>query len=108
MTDLTRVALCFMDTVVSISDFQFWKALKPLLEFKDTNGHKVSNPHNFKVPPMLTPFGHSYGVWRFLEKASKTDTGVRQAELEHPSLQKFKISVQAGSRFMFTLLFIEH
>ena len=46
------------------------------------------------------------GMWCFLEKAFRADVGIRLAELEQPTLKKFRIFVRAGSRFMFTPFFI--
>ena len=74
-------------------DFQLLKALKPLLGLKIFFLNKVSNPLNFRGAAMVTTFvrsvgGRTLGVWKFPETTSQTDTGVRLAELEHPSLKK--------------------
>ena len=54
---------------------------------------KVSNPFNFRGTHIVTTFicsadSRTQGVWRYLEKASQTDAGVRLVELEQPSLKK--------------------
>ena len=77
-----------------MSDFQLRKILKPLLELEKVNKKKkVSNPYNSNGALMVTTFVRStdsrtQGVWKFLEKASQTDAGVRLAELVYPSLKK--------------------
>ena len=49
------------------------------------------------------------GMWRFLQRACKTEVDVRLEALEHLLLKKnLHHSVGDGSRFMFTFVFIEH
>ena len=65
--------------------FQLWKILKPLLEVEKVDKKKVSNLFNFRGAPMVTIFiclagSQTQGVWKFLEKASQTDTSMRLAE----------------------------
>ena len=67
--------------------------LKPLLQREKIDKKKVNNPLNFKSAAMVTTFicaagDRTKGVWKFLDTVRQTDTGVKQAELEHSSLKR--------------------
>ena len=80
------MTLCSMD-LEAISDFLLRTTLKLLID-REKIKKKVFNPFNFRCAPMVTTFIRSGGsrtqnMWKFLEKASQTDAGVRLLELEH-------------------------
>ena len=77
----------------AVTDHQLKKILKPLLQLEKIGKKKVNNPCNFKGAAMVTTFIRSAGdrtkgVWKFLDTVRQTDTGVKLAELEHPSLKR--------------------
>ena len=77
----------------AVTDHQLKKMLKPLLQLEKVDKKKVNNPFNFKGAAMVTTFIRSAGdrtkgVWKFLDTVRQTDTGVKLAELEHPSLKR--------------------
>ena len=85
-------ALCSVE-LEAVGDFQLWKALNPLLSLDKIKNLNVSNPVNFRSAAMVTTFVRSAGdrtkgVWKFLSTDCQTDTGIKQAELEHSSLKK--------------------
>ena len=86
------MALCTVG-LESVTDYQLRKTLKPLIVLEKINGKRVCNPTNFRSAPMVTNFvrssgDRSKGVWKFLDTARQTDTGVVLAELEHSSLKR--------------------
>ena len=75
----------------STMDHHLTKSLKHLISLKTINNKDITNPYLFRGAPMVTTFVRSAGnrttkLWRFLEEASQTD--IRLAELEHPSLKR--------------------
>ena len=91
-TKRKAVALCTVG-LESMTDYQLWKTLKPLLDLEKINGKRVCNPTNFRSAPMVTTFIRlsgdcSKGVWKFLDMVRWTDTGVELAGLEHSSLKR--------------------
>ena len=86
-------ALCSVE-LEAVGDFQLRKALKPLLSLAKVKNLNVANPVNFRSAAMVTTFvrsagDHTRGVWKFLNTACQTDTGMKLAELEQSSLKKY-------------------
>ena len=99
---LIGITLCTEPTPSWITDHQLKTILKPLSSIKTINDKNICNPYLFRDAAKVTTFVRTAGnrtreLWRFIQEASHAD--LRLAELEHSSLKKCFLFVQAGSRF---------
>ena len=106
---LIGITLCPEPEPSKITDHQLKTILKPLSSIRTISNKNICNPYLFSDAAKVTTFVHMAGnrtreLWRFIQEASRVD--LRLAELEHYSLKKCFLFVQAGSRFWLTHPFI--